>query len=188
MQQVIPGQANTVQCDVVSKTTADPIVSGTAEAFLLCTAGENTGKWWDGSDWSETEVSCGEMSYAGGACWQIEIAADAWVYGAAYSLYAKESGGLNLVYTEYISTWSSPAVGRGGHAWTYTVTDSTTGVPLAECEVWACTDSAGSNIVARDHTDELGQATFYLTPGVYYVFRRKSGYAFTNPDIEVVTE
>lgn len=189
MQQAIPGQANTVRYDVVNKTTAEPIVLGVVTAYLRCSEGAQAGKWWDGSGqvWSNTEVAAGEMQPAGGASWSVEIAAGAWLPGMSYDLYAVDFGNLNLLYTEYVFTWSAPTTGKGGSGWTYTVTDSVTGLPIAGVAVWATTDSAGVNIVAYDTTNESGQVTFYISSGTYYLWRQKSGYAFTdNPDVEVV--
>jgi len=189
MQQAIPGQANTVRYDVVNKTTAEAITSGVVTAYLRCSEGVQAGKYWDaaGQVWSDAEVSAGAMQPVGGSSWSVEIAAGAWLPGCSYDFYAVESGGLNLLYTEYVVTWSAPTTGRGGSGWTYTVTDSVTGQPIADCEVWATTDSAGNNVVAHGYTDVSGEVTFYLPAGVYYLWRRKSGYVFSNPDVEAVT-
>jgi len=189
MQQAIPGQANTVRYDVVNKTTAEAITSGTVTAYLRCIDGDNAGKWWDATaeGWSETEASAGDMTYRGGSSWSVEIAAGAWLPGVSYDLYGKESGGLNLLYTEYVFTWSAPTTGEGGSGWTYTVTDSGTGLPIANVAVWATTDAAGVNIVAYDTTNESGQVTFYLSAGTYYIWRQKAGYTFDDPDQEVVS-
>ncbi|HUV95809.1 MAG TPA: hypothetical protein VMX14_13420 [Anaerolineae bacterium] len=78
----------------------------------------------------------------------------------------------------------APAV--GAIAFTYTLTDSATGLPIADCLVWACTDSAGANKVTSAYTDDSGQVVLYLDAGTYYLFRKKSGYSFTNPDTETV--
>jgi len=189
MQQAIPGQANTVRYDVVNKTTTDPITSGVVTAYLRCIDGDNAGKWWDaaGAVWSDTEASAGAMTYKGGSSWSVEIAAAAWLPGVSYDLYAVESGGLNLLYTEYVFTWSAPTTGRGGPGWTYTLTDSSTGLPIPGAAVWATTDAAGVNIVAYDTTNESGQVTFYLSAGTYYIWRQKAGYTFDDPDQEVVS-
>lgn len=189
MLQVLPGQANMVRYDVVNKTTANPITSGTVTAYLRCIDGDNAGKWWDATEeeWSETEVSAGAMTYAGGASWSIEIAAEAWLPGCSYDLYAVEAGNLNLLYTEHVFTWSAPTTGRGGPGWTYTLTDSSTGLPIAGAAVWATTDAAGVNIVAYGTTNESGQVTFYISAGTYSIWRQKAGYTFTNPDVEAVT-
>ena len=77
--------------------------------------------------------------------------------------------------------------GAGAITWAYTLTDSTTGVPLDGAEVWVTTDSAGLNVIASGTTDTNGVVTFYLDAGTVYVWRKKAGYNFTNPDQETVS-
>lgn len=67
----------------------------------------------------------------------------------------------------------------------YTDEDAKTD-PIALCAVWVSTDSAGNTVVASGQTDADGLVTFYLNPDVYYFWRSKSGYSFTNPDTETV--
>jgi hypothetical protein len=48
-------------------------------------------------------------------------------------------------------------------------------------------DTASGDPITSGITDETGTAKLYLDPGTYYLFRRKSGWTFTNPQtIEVV--
>ena len=77
-------------------------------------------------------------------------------------------------------------LGVSGTAKTYTLTDSSSGLPIADADVWVTTDSAGANVIASGKTDQNGQVTFYLDAGTVYIWRQKSGYNFTNPDTEVV--
>jgi len=86
------------------------------------------------------------------------------------------------------------ALGRAGEGTTaqvYTVTDVTTGLPVADVEVWVTSDAAGANVIARGtaKSNALGQVTLYPDVPVgttVYVWRAKSGdYVFTNPDTEV---
>lgn len=76
--------------------------------------------------------------------------------------------------------------GPGGIKFVYTLTDSVTANPIADCLIWVTTDTAGTSRVTSARTDALGQVTFYLDAGTYYIWRQKSGYAFVNPDTEVV--
>lgn len=77
------------------------------------------------------------------------------------------------------------AAGSGATTKVYTVTDSSSGLPIADVNVWVTTDAAGSNIVASGDTNASGQVTFYLDSGTtYYIWRQKAGYNFTNPDSE----
>jgi len=85
-------------------------------------------------------------------------------------------------------SWSNQIAtyGSGATAKTYTVTDSSTGLPIADVSIWVTTDSGGANVIASGTTDANGQVVFYLDAGTVYVWRAKNGYTFTNPDVEVV--
>ena len=76
--------------------------------------------------------------------------------------------------------------GAGGTLKEYTVTDSVSGLPIADVHVWVSTDTAGANVIASGYTDVSGQVTFMLDAATYYIWRMKAGYNFTNPDTEVV--
>ena len=75
-------------------------------------------------------------------------------------------------------------LGAGGTSKVYTLTDGTN--PIADADVWVTTDSAGANVIASGRTDAFGQVTFMLDSGTYYIWRKKSGWDFINPDTEVV--
>ena len=77
--------------------------------------------------------------------------------------------------------------GAGAITWTYTITDSGTGLPIADADIWITLDEAGTNVIASGKTDASGVATFYMDEGTIYVWRQKSGYNFVNPDSEEVT-
>jgi len=68
----------------------------------------------------------------------------------------------------------------------YPVTDSTTGLPIANVRVWVTTDAAGLNVVDNGYTDMFGVVVFWLDSGDYYFWRSRSGYSFLNPDQEHV--
>ncbi len=73
--------------------------------------------------------------------------------------------------------------GSGSTPKTYTVTDGTN--PIAGVYVWVTTDIAGTNIIASGVTDDVGEVIFFLDSGTtYYLWRKKTGYAFTNPDVQ----
>lgn len=84
------------------------------------------------------------------------------------------------VFTEGVES------GVGANIWTYTLTDDVTAAPLDGAEVWVTSDIGGANIIAYTHTNAAGVASFCLDSGTVYVWRRLSGYTFTNPDVEVV--
>jgi hypothetical protein len=77
-------------------------------------------------------------------------------------------------------------LGAGAITFTYTLTSTVDASPISDADVWATTDSAGTNVVASGTTDASGVVTFYLDAGTYYLWRQKSGYDFTNPDQETV--
>ena len=80
-----------------------------------------------------------------------------------------------------------PARGSGAITWTYTLTDSETGLPIADTDIWISTDIAGVNVIANQRTNQYGIASFMLDAGTVYVWRAKTGYSFTDPDTEVVS-
>jgi len=79
-------------------------------------------------------------------------------------------------------------------AYTYTVTDSVTLLPVEGVEVWVSTDLAGVNIVWYGVTDAFGVARDRfdwlprLDAGAYYFWKQRAGYVDDqNPDTEVVS-
>jgi hypothetical protein len=82
---------------------------------------------------------------------------------------------------------AAASAGSGAITWTYTVTSSVDATPIEGVDIWATTDSAGTNIVASGVSSVLGVVTFYLDAGTYYIWRQKAGWDFTNPDTEVVS-
>lgn len=78
-------------------------------------------------------------------------------------------------------------LGTGAIEFTYTLTSSVDSTPVADADIWVTTSNdPDDNIVASGTTDQDGEVTFYLDAGTIYVWRQKSGWNFTNPDIEVV--
>jgi len=107
--------------------------------------------------------------------------------GKTYSPYIEATvdgvkGGISYAFKV-----NRPAAGAGAITWTYTLTDADTGAPIDGAEIWVTTDSAGANVIASGTTDDAGQVTFYLDAGVKYIWRKKAGYNFTNPDQETVS-
>lgn len=66
----------------------------------------------------------------------------------------------------------------------YTVTLDSVG--LAGVKVRCSADINGNDVICFGVTNSDGEVTFYLEAGTYYMWCFKSGYTFTNPDIEVV--
>jgi hypothetical protein len=103
MQTFIANQVNTVYMDLVAKASGDAIISGVVNFYLIAKTGANAGKWFRASDksWQAAEASAGAASYKGGAAWYLSIAAEAWLSGVDYIIYAKESGNLSIVYDDH---------------------------------------------------------------------------------------
>lgn len=91
-----------------------------------------------------------------------------------------EGASRNVPYQYWIEGVGTPT------AFTYTLTDTANNQPIPDAEVWVTTDVAGNNIVASGTTNASGQVVFYLSSATYQVWRRKSGWNFSNPDSESV--
>jgi len=109
--------------------------------------------------------------------------------GTAAGLHAITDGLVTTVDTvvDAIKLKTDTLGGAGAITWTYTLTNATTSAPIPGANIWATTDLAGANIAASGVTDDLGVVTFYLDAGTWYIWRSRSGYNFSNPDIEVVS-
>jgi hypothetical protein len=81
---------------------------------------------------------------------------------------------------------ASGGSGSGAISWVYNLLDNS-GNPVADALIWVTSDIAGLNVLASGRTDAFGNVTFYLDAGVVYVWGRKSGFDFINPDTEVVS-
>lgn len=95
-----------------------------------------------------------------------------------------DTGGIS--YNFRVKASDAPD-GSGSITWTYTLTDDDTGDPIAGAEIWASTDSGGTNMVAYGVTDSSGVVTFYLDAGTIYIWRKMAGYSFNDPDTETVS-
>jgi hypothetical protein len=76
---------------------------------------------------------------------------------------------------------------------TYTLTSTVGGVPIVGAEVLVYTDSGATNFVWGGNTDAFGVARDpygalpRLEAGAYAFFRYKTGFVFSNPDLETVS-
>jgi hypothetical protein len=78
-------------------------------------------------------------------------------------------------------------VGAGAISFTVNVQDGSS-QPLAGASVWVSTDVGGNNVVAGAiPTSALGQATFLLDAGTYYLWCADDGFTGTNPTTIVVS-
>jgi len=79
------------------------------------------------------------------------------------------------------------STGTGDKSWTYTVAESD-GTPIPDVTVWVTSDIAGTTVLAQGTTNASGQVTFLLNDGAtVYVWAKKFGWTFTNPDSEIVS-
>lgn len=81
----------------------------------------------------------------------------------------------------------------GAIEFTYTVTNSVTGLPLEGVQVWIATNITGSNVVWYGVTDAFGVLRDgngglpFLDSGQYFLWRQKGSFVFINPDVEQVS-
>ncbi len=76
--------------------------------------------------------------------------------------------------------------GSGSITFTYTLTSTEDGTAIPDAEVWVTARSTTTPVLASGRTNASGQVVFYLEAGLIDVWRRKSGWNFTNPDQEEV--
>lgn len=111
--------------------------------------------------------------------------------GAAATSAASAASGISAVATTLgtpenatiaediaaISGGGGSTTGPGADSVTITWTNSTTGQPVADGDVWISTDSDGAHVVAGTlQTDSGGRATFMLDAGnTYYLWAQKDG-------------
>lgn len=105
MQNFTAGQANVMSVDMMGKADAEPIISGAVTLHLQAKSGDNALKWYKASDgsWSDEEQVSGTAEHQANGRWSGTIAAGAWIAGIRYDLSGKESGGLNIPYSEEVS-------------------------------------------------------------------------------------
>ena len=80
-------------------------------------------------------------------------------------------------------------LGVGATAVTYTQYAADGVTPLADVDIWATSDEAGTNIIASGITTDEGKWTFYTdiaSGNNVYIWRKKAGWNFSNPDTEAV--
>ena len=82
----------------------------------------------------------------------------------------------------------------GAITYTYTLLSNTPpNPPIEDARVWFATDANGDNVVWRGITDAFGVARDLnsnlprLDAGTYFVFRRRVGFIFDDPDVQIVS-
>ncbi len=210
MKIALIGQANILTLPLVAKATGDPITSGTVNFYLVAKDGTNAGKYYRGLDqtWQSSKALAGTATHRDEGHWYLSFPSAVWTKYVCYRLYGVESGALHITFGEDVlamektelalhtdldsyankNDWMAPIFGTGAVTvdyYVFTDEDLETG-PIADCKVWVTSDLVGSNIVASGYTNALGKVTFYLDAATYYLWRKKTGYNFSNPDTEVV--
>jgi hypothetical protein len=96
----------------------------------------------------------------------------------------------DAIITRGDAAWVTGAgAGAGAISFPYTLTNSTTLLPIADADVWVTLDPNDSQtgVIASGKTDQDGVVTFLLDAGTVYFWRQKTGIDFDNPDTEVVS-
>lgn len=130
--------------------------------------------------WDEALSGHAVAGSTGAALSAAGSAGDPWIT-ALPGAYASGTAGY------IIGHMTGSIAGAGAITWIYTLTSSSTGLPIADANVWVSSDAAGNNILASGQTDQSGNVTFFLDAGQIYVWRQRSGWNFTNPDSEIVS-
>lgn len=154
-------------------------------------------------DNGETQVTTGvtddeDFDTTTGIHMCIIVTTDAW-YAPAHDYFVVLTGATidgQTVNTPIFSfsienRTGSPQAGALEITYTVRVDDEDSGAVLAGVDVWITSDAAGSLVVWRGVTDAngvlretAGSSKPWLDAGVWYFWREKSGYTFSNPDTE----
>lgn len=154
-------------------------VAGIGDGNLTVQISKNGGAFAAGTG-TDTEISNGWYSY-------LAAAAEADTIGpVAVKVTGAGAVQQNLEYV--VKQRTSNAI-----EFTYTVTDVSTGGPIEGVDVWVTSDIGGVNIIWVGKTNTVGIAVDsndekpFLDAGNYYFWSQRTGYTFTNPDLETVS-
>ena len=145
--------------------------------------------------------TAGDGVYASGTDHGIELAGTVSALGANIlaEFFSVDSGETSAtaidgsVVKEIADSIAATVFPSGAINFTYTVTDSVTALPIEGVEVWFSTDNPAVNIVWKGDTDAFGVARDVLgnlpalDVGVYFIWRQRAGYTFSDPDTETVS-
>lgn len=186
---------------MANELTIDYPTGATLYAYVL----DATGQVWNGvafeapqnANWGNYDIALTEAGTTG--VYRGNMPA---VAAGLYSFVVRlQAGGAPAVGDASVGTgqgvWNGSAFvpfvpSAGANEFTYTVTDSVTGLPIEGVDVWCTTDIAGLNVGWRGTTDAFGVARDtnnnkpLLDTGTWYFWSQKAGYTFSNPDAEAV--
>lgn len=137
-------------------------------------------------------IACAEIGVTGAYSGDFTATPNvAGVYDVEFFVGAEtlSRGGAQIVWngSKELTLADVSSSGAGAIAWDYTLTNSLTGLPIADADVWITSDVGGLNVLASGRTNASGVVSFMLDAGTIFVWRQKSGWNFTNPDTEVVS-
>ena len=155
---------------LINRVTGETVTTGVVVGYLI-------------KDGGQQQPLINTPVYVGNGQWKVDFTeneTDANLIGVVFI----HADALPVHFTIITAI---PGVGIGAVHWSYTLTEEGTGNPIADAKIWVSTDSGGSNIIASGTTNQNGVIWFWLDPGTVYVFRKKSGRNFVNPDKETVS-
>jgi hypothetical protein len=171
-----PNQQNLVLFVLVNSINVE--VAGLGNTFTLEIS--KAGAAFQGSAGTKAEISDGWYSY-------LTTAGEADTPGPiALRVFGVGTVQQNLEYV--VLDRATAAI-----EFTYTITNTATLLPIEGVEVEFTTDAARINTVWRGTTDAFGVARDLagnlprLDAGVYFAWRKKAGFSFSDPDVETVS-
>lgn len=157
-------RATTATFDLVDKTTGDPLLLATPTSEVRKDAGSLV-------------ATATQPIELGGGSYSVPLSA---AEMNADVVYVKIMDNNAVPQSKTLVT-DTPDTGIGEIIVTVTV-ETVGNTPLGGVEVWVTTDAVGANrVTGTRYTNDLGQVTFELDAGAYYVWRSSSLYDFVNP-------
>ena len=134
------------------------------------------------------DTSAGTVALVSGNDYTVTTTVPAaMAYGNSITIMVKwEVNEFEIPFRALEDFCGTSSTGVGVVEWTYTLTDSASGLPIPGATIWITTDAAGANVIASETTNAYGVITCWLDAGTVYVWGMLGGYSFTNPTAKVV--
>lgn len=182
-----PPSANAIADQVWDEVLSGHLGAGsTGEALSNASSGGSSPSTIADAVWDEALSGHTTAGTAGKALSDAGSAVDPWNTSVPGAYAAGKAGYILGTYLDQAVSSMNSSPGAGAIQWVYTLTSSEDSSPIPDADVWITSDSAGNNLLASGRTNGSGQVTFYLDTGTVYVWRQKSGWNFSNPDVEEV--